>query len=316
MRFALSLLLGLTLLAAPAAAEVINRIAAVVNDDIITTYQLEQEVAKRLAQRARGEKIDAGQMATLRRTLLEKMIEETLLQQQIKALGLKVSEAEIDEAIRDVQRQNKLTEERLQKALAAEGLTMKAYREKLRDQILRLKLVGRQVQSKVDVSDSDIREYFRAHIDEFREPPYVVLSNIVIPVPEGADSAQVEAARRLAGKVVERLRAGESYTAVLDELKTQGLGSGSDMGRFQEKELSRDIARRLEGLKPGDYSDPLEKPTGFFIFRVDERVPGSIRNFDLVKAEIRQKLIDEAREREFRKWSETMKKDAYIDIRL
>ncbi|RME39379.1 MAG: hypothetical protein D6794_03955, partial [Deltaproteobacteria bacterium] len=303
MRFALSLLLGLTLLAAPAAAEVINRIAAVVNDDIITTYQLEQEVAKRLAQRARGEKIDAGQMATLRRTLLEKMIEETLLQQQIKALGLKVSEAEIDEAIRDVQRQNKLTEERLQKALAAEGLTMKAYREKLRDQILRLKLVGRQVQSKVDVSDSDIREYFRAHIDEFREPPYVVLSNIVIPVPEGADSAQVEAARRLAGKVVERLRAGESYTAVLDELKTQGLGSGSDMGRFQEKELSRDIARRLEGLKPGDYSDPLEKPTGFFIFRVDERVPGSIRNFDLVKAEIRQKLIDEAREREFRKWS-------------
>ncbi|RMF44211.1 MAG: hypothetical protein D6751_09375 [Deltaproteobacteria bacterium] len=316
MRRVILMLLALSLLATPAFAEVISKIAAVVNDDIITTYQLEQEVAKMLARRARGEKIPAEQISTLRRTLLEKMIEETLLQQQIKALGLKVTDAEIDEAIHDVQRQNKLTEDQLKKALAAQGLTMKAYREKLRDQILRLKLVGRQVQSKVDVSDSDIREYFRAHIDDFREPPYVRLSNILIPIPEVADAARVEAARQLAGKVVERLRSGESYAAVLDELKAQGQGTGSDMGRFQEKELSREIARKLEGLNPGDYSDPLEKPNGFIIFRVDERVPGSIRNFDLVKAEIRQKLIDEAREREFKKWSEAMKKDAYIDIRI
>ncbi|TYO97636.1 periplasmic chaperone for outer membrane proteins SurA [Geothermobacter ehrlichii] len=300
----------------PARAELVSKIAAVVNDDIITTYQLEQEVARVLAKRARGEKLNADQIETLRRTLLDKLIEETLLQQQIEALGLTVSETEIDEAVQDVQRQNKLTTEQLTRALKAQGLTMESYREKLRKQILRLKLLGRQVQSKVDVTDSDIREYFRDHIDEFREPPYIRFSHLIVTLPEKADARREAEARELAEKALARLRGGESLESVVEDLSRQGLAIGGDMGRFKESELSPEIVEALKGMKVGDYSRPLKVPRGFMIFRVDERIPGHIRNFDLVKSEIRQKLIDEAREREFRKWSKSMKKDAYIDIRL
>ncbi len=316
MKRRLLMLLLLLASALPARAELISKIAAVVNQDIITTYQLDQEVAKVLAKRAQGEKLSPQQMAALRRTLLDKLIDETLLKQQIEALGLKVSEAEIDAAVYDVRRQNKLTEEQLKRALEAQGMTMESYREKLRQQILRLKLVGRQVQSKIDITDSDIREYFRAHIDEFREPPYVRFSHLIITLPEKADARRVAEARELAQKALARLQGGETLESVVEDLSGRGLAIGGDMGRFKESELSPEIRRALQGMQVGDYSQPLEMAKGFMIFRVDERVPGHIRNFDLVKSEIRQKLIDEAREREFKKWSTSLKKEAYIDIRI
>jgi peptidyl-prolyl cis-trans isomerase SurA len=309
-------ILLLLLTVAPAGAEMVSKIAAVVNEDIITTHQLDMKLADYFANEAKGKTIPPAQITALREKFLDRLIDETLVLQQIEELGLTVSDAEVDEAIRDVQRKNNLTEEQLTKALESQGMSYEAYKAKLKDQILHFKLIGRQVQSKIDVTDTEIRNYFRAHIDEYREPPYVSLSNLIIRLPQQVDQQEIDEARELAGKTLERLRQGEDFEAVLDELTDAGLAQGGSMGRFKEGEISPGIIEALAGLGPGDYSEPVENLAGFLIFKIDDRTPGRIRQFDQVKVEIKQMLLDEDRDREFKKWSTTLKKKAYIDIRI
>jgi len=316
MKRTLPCLLLLLLTCLPARAELVSKIAAIVNDDIITTHQLDLKLAEYFANEARGRKIPQRQMAALREKLLDRMIDDTLVKQQIETLGLSVNDDEIDQAIADVQRQNKLSKEKLTKALEAQGMSYEAYREKLRAQLLHYKLIGRQVQSKVDVTDTDIRLYFRTHIDDYREPPFVRLSNLIFPLPSQAADDKLAEVRGLAETVLTRLRSGDDFATVLQELQAAGQAQGGDMGRFKEGELSGAIRDALEGLKTGDYSEPVQTLAGFLIFRIDDRTPGHIRNFDQVKAEIKQKLVDEDRDRQFKKWTTTLKKESYIDIRI
>lgn len=309
-------LLLLLLACWPAQAEMVSKVAAIVNNDIITTHQLELKLAEYFATKAKGRKIPPAQVEALREKLLDQMIDETLVKQQIETLGLTVADVEIDQAIADVQKKNKLSKEKLTKALEAQGMSYEAYRGKLRDQLLHYKLIGRQVQSKIDVTDTDIRLYFRTHIDEFREPPFIKLANLIFPLPKHADDEQIAAAHQGADQALTKLRNGSEFTTLLQELKDAGQAQGGDMGRFKEGELSGAIREALEGLKAGDYSEPVQTLAGFLIFRIQDRTPGHIRNFDQVKAEIKQKLVDEDRDRQFKKWTTTLKKDSYIDIRL
>jgi peptidyl-prolyl cis-trans isomerase SurA len=300
-------------LSVPAQAEVVSKIAAVVNNEIITTHQLDLKLTDYLASKAQGKVIPQEQLKEMRRQFLDRLIEEELVQQKIKSLKLTASDIEIEDAIKDIQRQNQITREQLILALQAQGLSFDAYREKMRDQILRFKLVGREVQSKVDVTDQDIRDYFRAHIDDYREAPTVELDHLRLALPERASTSQVASARDKAGQALLKLRSGTTLAAVIAE--TEG-AIGGKMGSLKEQELSPLIRDALVGTGVGDFSDVVDTPTGLMIFHVIGRSPGSIRNFDDVKIEIRQQLTDQDREDRFQTWTRDLRKNAYIDIRL
>lgn len=307
------LLLSLSL---PVRAETVSRIAAVVNDEIITTYRLDQEVTQRLTTEAKGKMFSAAEMDALRRQLLSGLIEETLIRQRIDELGIKVGDDEVEAAIQDVQKQNKLTREQLIQALQFEGMTFDGYRDNLRQQILRFKLLGREVQSKVEVTNQEIRDYFRAHIDDYREPPYLRLAQLTFPIPAKADAARIEAVRTKARAALERLRGGESFEAVLATCRTEKNGEGCDLGTFIEGELTPSFAVAVRDLKQGEVSNLVEMPEAFYILQVTERTPGSIRQFDAVKGEIEKAMKEQKTEEAFKKWAEGLRKNAYIDIRL
>jgi len=312
------LLLGFMLLlaAAPAGAEMISKIAAVVNQDIITTHQLDLELTDFMASQAQGKVIPAEQMQALRKQYLDKLIEETLVKQKIRELNITVSEAELEAAIGDVLQQNQISREQMVQALEAQGVSFASYQEKLRDQILRFKLIGREVQSKVEVTNQEVLDYFREHIDDYREPPFVQLSNLVFPLPDKASAEQLQEVRQQAETTLARLRRGESFDAVEAELRAAGLASGATMGHFKEGDLSTGIRAALNGVEVGAYSEIVEKSNALMIFRVDDKSPGKIRQFDDVKESIRKKLDDLAREERFKKWSGELRKNAFIDIRI
>jgi len=300
----------------PARAETVSRIAAVVNDEIITTYQLEKKVAERLSGQATGKELSAEERDTLRRGILSEMVEEALVRQRIAELGLKVSDDEIEAAIQDVQRQNKLTREQLVQALQYEGLAFDDYRENLRKQILRFKLLGREVQSKVEVTNQEIRDYFREHIDDYREPPFVRLNSITFPVPEKATPAQTEAVRAKAEEALEQLRHGEEFYTVLLSYSADQSANGGDLGSFREGELTPAFERAVRGLKEGEVSGVIETPQGFHILQVATRSSGTIRQFDAVKGEIEKTLAERKTEERYKEWAQGLRKNAYIDIRL
>jgi len=297
----------------PAQAEVVSKIAAVVNNEIITTHQLDLKLAEALASRAQGQIIPQEQMAELRRQFLDQLIEEELVQQKIKALNLTASEDEIEAAINDIQRQNQLTREQLIDALKSQGLPFERYREKMREQILRFKLIGREVQSKVDVIDQDVRDYFNAHLDDYRQHPLIELDQLRIPLPDKASPSQIASARKEAEQALLKLRNGASLETVIAE--TKGATGGSP-GSFKEQELSPQIRDALAGKQAGEFSEVVESPAGLMIFQIVRQVPGSLRNFDDVKLEIRQLLAEQDREERFKTWTRELRKEAYIDIRI
>ncbi|PLX84018.1 MAG: hypothetical protein C0617_09330 [Desulfuromonas sp.] len=302
--------------AVPVGAEVVSRIAAVVNEEVITTRQLDLELAARMATEARGETLSSAAVEARRQTVLSELIEQVLIRQRVAELGIEVSDGEVDEAVDDILKQNNLSGEQLEEALRLQGMSFAEYRKNLRKQIERYKLIGREVQAKVEVTNQEIRAYFREHIDEFREAPFLRLNRMTFALPPRASGEQVEALRAEAEKAAARLSAGEDlYTVLLGYASDPGV-DGGDMGTFVEGELTAAFERAVEGLGEGDVSPVVEAAEGFHLLQVAERSPGSIRPYDSVEDEITAVLKERKTQERLQAWSEELKKGAYIDRRL
>ena len=299
---------------ASAKAEVVSRIAAVVNKDIITTYQLDQKLQQQLAKQERQP--SPAQLGVLRQELLSRMIEETLVQQRIKALNLNVSDEEVETALLDVQKQNQLTREELKEAVTTQGLDFNAYRENLRQQILRYKLIGEEVRSQVDVPEREVVEYYRAHLDEYRLAPEVELSAITFPISEKASEQERQQVQKIAREALARLRQNETMDAVIASYNETYGATGGELGSFIYGELTPEFAKAIEGVEAGAYSEPIESKNAIRLLRVDARNPGGLRQFDMVKHDIYQMILDQKTDARIKEWTKALKNKAFIDIRL
>lgn len=306
----------LILAASPLSAETISRIAAIVNQDIITTARLDREVDKMLTDDARKAGISEAQRDELRHNVLDKLIEDTLLNQRIEKLGLQVSDEQIEQAINDVQAQNNITREQLIEALAAQGITFEEYQERLRQQLLNFKLVGREVQSKVEITNTEMRDYYRNHLNDFRNEPFIRLSRITFRLAPGHTPADIDAMRSMAADAVAQLRQGKDFLEVLMQYAATGGVDGGDMGKITEGSLSDSFNRAVKDLTAGQISDVIETPEGFHVLRLDERNPGETRTFETVKEQIHNKLLEDKRNQAFSEWTKNLRKEADIEIRL
>jgi len=313
-RLVIACLLLCSLGLASASAEIVSRVAAVVNKDIITTLQLDQKLRAQLA------KLDKQpspvQLGALRQELLSRMIEETLVQQRIRELNLTVSEEEVDTAILDVQKKNQLTREELKDAVALQGLKFEEYRDNLKQQILRYKLISQEVRSQVDVPEREVKNYYEAHADDYRLPPEVRLSAVTFPVSEKASEQERSKINEMVAEALERLRKGEEMKTVVASYNETYGATGSEMGSFEYNELVPEFLAAIEGLEDGYYSKPVEMKQAIHLLRVDERSAGGVRDFDRVKADIYQMIMDQKTDARIKEWTKALKANAFIDIRL
>ena len=313
-RFGIALLLLCSVGLNSASAEVVSRIAAVVNKDIITTHQLDQALQEQLAKRERQP--SPAQLGALRRELLSRMIEETLVQQRIEALSLRVSNDEVETALLDVQKQNQLTREELENAVQVQGLEFDAYRENLRKQILRYKLIGEEVRSQVDVPEQEVVEYYRAHLEDYRLAPEVQLSALTFPISEKASDQERRYILKIAGEALSRLRQNEELSEVVASYnETYGV-TGGELGRFVYGELFPEFVEAIDGVEAGRFTEPVETFNAIQLLRVDERFSGGLRQFDAVKYEIHQMILDQKTDARIKEWTRALKVKSFIDIRL
>jgi len=297
-----------------ASAQVVSRIAAVVNKDIITTNQLDQKLQEQLAKQE--QQPSPAQLGALRQELLSRLIEETLIEQRIKALNLTASEEEVETAVLDVQKKNQLTREALEEAVTTQGLGFEAYRENLRKQILRYKLIGKEVRSQVDVSEGEVVEYYRAHLDDYRLTPEVQLSAVTFPISKKASDQERQQIRKIAGEALARLRQHEELALVVASYnKTYG-ATGGELGRFAYGELVPGFVEAIRGVDEGNFSEPVEGAEAIHLLRVDKLLAGGLQQFDSVKGEIYQMILDQKTDARIKDWTQSLKTKAFIDIRL
>jgi peptidyl-prolyl cis-trans isomerase SurA len=253
-------------------AQPLDRIVAVADDDVILQSELDAAVANVLSQyRANPQQLPPRDV--LERQVLESLIMLRLQVARAKDTGIRVSDADIDQAVQRVAEHNKITVDQLRGSLASEHMSFEDFRNHLRDQILVQRLQQRVVQGQSNVSDSEIDILLASNSLKSGE---VRLRHILIGLPNGADASQIAAARAKADEVKAKIDGGMDFTtAAIQYSSAQDALQGGDLGWRRYDEVPEAFANLVEGMKPGDVSQPLRGPSGFHIVKlVDKRAEG------------------------------------------
>jgi peptidyl-prolyl cis-trans isomerase SurA len=316
-----ALLAAALLLAAdpPPAGRVVNRVAALVNGEVITLRDLQQRAGPEWRQ---AEALEAGPArdrarARILKAALEAVVAEKLVEAQVKELGVEATEAEVEAAVDDIKKRNRLDEEGLDRALAAEGLDRAAFRARLKRDLEGYRVVQVKVRSKLKLGDDDLRNYYQQHEREFAAGIEVHARHVFLQLPAGAPEAEEARVRKKGEAALARLAAGEDFAALAREV-SQGPSAreGGDLGWLRRGVVQPELEKAAFALQSGEVSGLVRTRTGYQILKVEGRRGGEARPFDEVKDEIRDKLTREQADVLQQQYVAELKKDAVIEVRI
>ncbi len=291
-----------------ASAEVIDKIVAIVNSDIITLVDVKTEASPYLVQidNSGHSKEQKEQMKNeVYEKVLGLLIDRTLTQQEAKRYGISVDDNEVDAAVDNFLKSKSITMETLEAMLEKEGMTMDAYRETFKKQILQSKLINHAVQSKVVITDSEISDYYEAHADAYAGVQKYHLRNIL----EKDEEKIKEVYRQL------KLKKGFADLAAQFSIAPNAQ-DGGDLGMFDISSFSEEIKARISKLKKGQFTGVMETAQGFQIFYVEDIVVDGAKTKEQAQDEIHDLLYREQAQKKFESWLESLKKEAHIEKKL
>lgn len=305
----LALLLVVIAAVRPARAELVDAVAVVVNGEVITLSELEDRAGPQLPPPGTDGELGKRRAVLLRRAA-DDAVADKLVEKEAESQGLAPTAAEIDNAVQDVKRANNIDDATLEKALAQQGLTKRQYRDMLRSQLTRMKVVEFRVKGRVNVTEDDVKaRYARmtAAISPKRE-----LHVRDLYVPPGIDGARekIEDARA-------RVLKGEAFETVARELGGPLADTGGDLGWFAAGTMLPALETVAFGLKKGELSPVFEAGGGLHVLRVeDERSSGGARPLSEAREEIRQQLLAEKLQKATEDYVAELRKTADVEVRL
>ena len=297
-------------------AEVVDRIVVVVNDDIILLSELDESF-KPYADRimAFGYSLDEERrtLFNAREEVLNQLIDQKLTDQQIKRSNITVGDNEIDGAIERLKEANFFTDEELREMLGAEGLTLEEYRNRIKDQILRAKLVNFEVKSKIVITKEDIESYYKSHSDKYGRIKKYRLSNIIMKVPSFASEEEKLMVLKKMEIVLTELNAGKPFDIIAKAYSESSYVSDEGgLGLFELKELSPRIQEAIRDMKAGEFTPVLDTDQGYQIFYLQEIVDVSGKSLEEASPEIEDILYKEIVDKKFRSWIDELRKRSHI----
>ena len=295
------------------ASEVVERILAVVNDEIVTEQDLEIVMAPVVAQYRTmytGKEYEE-KFKEAHQEFLNKVIDDKLILSEAKRKQVIVKDAEVDDMLSEVR--NKFpSREAFVRAIEDQGLTEKKLWNRFHDQLMTQKLVAYEVKSKVSVSPGDVNEYYKTHSQEFVQGDRVHLQHILVRTSTRTE----EEAKALADGLVLKLRAGESFEE-LAKAHSEGAeaSEGGEMGWVEKGQLVGDIDEKVFALKEGQVTDSIQSSLGYHIFKMTERKQFSVKPLSEVRSQIQDTLFKQKLRGRLEDWMKSLKKNAYISIR-
>jgi peptidyl-prolyl cis-trans isomerase SurA len=299
-------------------AEVLSGIAAVVNDEIITIRELNNEydmTAKDVEKK--GGPLSAEAAKRLRSDVLGSLIDKTLVRQKIKELNIVISADEIRQTIEDVKRQNKMSQEALVSALLAQNITFDQYKAQLKEQLERIRLMSQEVKAKIQVSEREIREYYEENSEFYTEKPTFSARHIFLKISKNATNDEIKKVRAKAADIISEAKSNSDF-AGLAKKYSEDPGAAKDggyLGTFRKGDMIPEIESTVMIMKPGDISEIVTTPAGIHIIKLEEKNAGSMKPLDSVKASIEEILYRKKSEERFKQWAEDLRKAATIEIK-
>ena len=296
-------------------AEVVDRIVAVVNDDIIILSELDQTLkpfASRLKELGHPPEKEREMLFKVRSDILNQLVDRKLADQEIKRFNITVSEKEIDNAVERIKETSSYTDEELREELTVQGLGMEEYRESIKEQILRAKLINWEIKSKIVITKEDVKSYYEKHRDEYCREKKFRLKNIIMNVSNLADEVKKKTIYKKMNAVLVRLKAGEPFEMVARDCLASS--KSGELGIFGINELSPQLQEAIKGLKAGECTSVLDTDYGYQIFYISEIVDAAEKSLEDVLPDIEEKLYNKIVDEKYRSWLDELYKRSHIKI--
>ncbi|MBI3781442.1 MAG: peptidylprolyl isomerase [candidate division NC10 bacterium] len=299
---------------------ILDRIVAVVNDDVITLTEVQEEglqTIRKIVQESLGEERER-RLRTTERQILDELILRKLQLQEAKKEKIEATAADVRSAIEDLKRRNGLTsDEELQAAMSRELLSEEQFRKGIAEQVALTKLVARQVRSKVVVLDEEARRYYDEHQEQFKDIPQVKIRHLLVAVPQQPTRDDVLRAKSRIEEAQVLMKLGAKFSTVAKQYADGPLASSSgEIWTMKRGELAPELEQTALALPIGQVSGIITNPAGFHLIQVEERVAGQVLPFDQVKEAARNTLFDQKAEAKFKEWVQTLKAKASVEMKM
>jgi peptidyl-prolyl cis-trans isomerase SurA len=319
MRLAVALFLvimGLLMGFGVACADTLDRIVAVVNGDIILNSELQDQIRLLTKMTPELKTDDPVKHAQIEREILQQMVRDHLADAEIRRLKITVSARDLDDAVEGIKQDNHFTDAQLDYMIQQQGQTRAQFREALKKEIERTRLVERVLKSKTIVTQEQVDAYLNTDQAGFSEKRR--LSIIFLPIPEGADARKMEEIDKLGKDLLKRLKGGADF-AEIARTYSQGPAAqeGGDLGYVAVSELAPPIETATRGLKPGNTTDLIKSPSGYLIFKVVDVLVEKQTAIDAsTREKARKRLLEMEMNRKFQEWVKDLESRAFIQISL
>jgi peptidyl-prolyl cis-trans isomerase SurA len=274
-----ALLLSLALTASIASAQtrelsskgvLIDRIAAVVNDGVVLTSQLDEQTEE-ITARLRQQKTELPPQSVLRRQILERLVVEEIQAQRAERLGIQVTDEMLNSALDDVARRNGIAFPDLPQTLARQGVDYRAYRDEMRRQMKLQLLRQRDVLGRINISPRELDQFMARKRSAPNKNAEYNVSHILVSVAVTASPEQIEQRAARARDVFERAKRGEDFAQLAVTYSDSGTNiEGGSLGWRRGSQLPSMVADQVVKMQAGEVSEPIRTPSGFHIFRLNE----------------------------------------------
>ena len=312
---------ALMLMCMPAGAEVMDKIIAVVNDEVITLAELNaafEPYRKNIEETYKGDNKEVAIKQT-KEAFLKQFIDNMLIEQEAKkaGVGIIIKDEEVMEVLKDLLARQKSSMEDLLKKLSREGNSLESVKKDIKNQIIRMRLLRREIKSKIFVSDEEIGEYYDKHRQDYEGKEAVRIKQILLLLPPKADKVARAKLKNEAQKLRQRIMNGESFD-LLAVKYSQGpaAAQGGDVGFIVKGAIIPEVEAVVFSLPVEQLSEIIESSVGFHIIKVVDKKGAGLKPIATVREEIKAKIENEKLDKKFEEWIASVRAKSHIDIRL
>ena len=279
-----ALLLGSALLATSASAQVrpLDRIVAIVDNDVIMQSQLDQRLAE-VQQTIEKRGAELPPIDVMQQQVLERLITENLQLQIGDRSGIRISDEELNQALATIAQRNNMTLEQFRDALQRDGLSLETAREQIRREMVINRVRQRRIAERIQVSNQEVENFLASDLGKLQLSEEYRLANILIPVPESSDSAAIQAAEKSATDTWQQLQQGVDFAQLaVSRSASENALEGGDMGWRKAAQLPPPFDTQVRELSVGEVTQPVRTPPGFIILKLLDKRGGDTQVRDEV----------------------------------
>jgi peptidyl-prolyl cis-trans isomerase SurA len=305
--------------------ESVDKIAAVVGDRIILLSEVLDESKMEIEQLKRetesgggaGAFMD-GRIRTVIKNTLDAMIDDVVYDEEAKEMALGVTQEELDQTIANMAKENGIDIPALKKAVASQGMDYMGYRNQLRRQLLRFKVLNLKVRSRIKITEAEARQHYNDQVRSIRSSGSYEGAHILIRVPVGASAEDAAAAGKKIEKIQKEILDGRDFADAAREFSQDKVTApyGGSLGMRNPGEIPGVLERVFVDMEPGEIVGPVRTASGFHLLRLNKRDSLDVMPFAEVKEKIIQDLQEEEMKRQAGIWLKERRARMFISIRL